>query len=540
MSPPDAAVTFRFAPCVLAPRALAPLALLLLFAVGCGSPRPAPVRRPPPVVVRPAPRPPVVTPPPAPLPPPEPETAAPGTLPGPMREFRGAWIATVANIDWPTESGMSAQAQQDQLVALLDGLAATGINAVVLQVRTAADALYRSPLEPWSAFLTGRQGGDPGYDPLAFAVAEAHARGMELHAWFNPYRAGHPSERGSRVAGHVSRTMPDAVVRYGDYLWLDPGHPDATEHSLAVILDVVERYDVDGVHLDDYFYPYPDGGRDFPDGPSYRRAQDAGETLGRADWRRQNVDRFIEALYRRVKAEKPWVKVGISPFGIWRPGHPEGITGMDAYTALYADARRWQQEGWLDYLAPQLYWAIDSRRQSFPRLLAWWGQQNTAGRHLWPGLFDSRLLPDVGGYTPQEIVDQTALVRRDGVATGVIHYSAKALAERWRLGPILADGLYAEPALVPASPWLDSQPPPPPTATLPPGGRIVAFSPALASEPVRHWIVREQGATGIWTWRLLPDGQRTAVLDPASTRVAVAAVDRTGNEGPAVLLDVTP
>ena len=509
---------------------------LAALVAGCAAPPPSapPARRP--AVVRPAPRPappaPTVV---------EAAPAAPtipaGSLPGPRREFRGAWIATVANIDWPTEQGLSMQAQQDELTAMLDGLAATGFNAVVMQVRTAADAFYASGLEPWSEFLTGRQGRDPGYDPLAFAVEQAHARGLELHAWFNPYRAGHPSEDGPRTAGHVSRTMPEAVVRYGDYLWLDPGHPEATAHSLAVILDVVARYDVDAVHLDDYFYPYPVAGRDFPDGASYRRAQDAGETLSRADWRRQNVDRFIETLYRQVKAAKPHVKVGISPFGIWRPGHPEGITGMDAYTTLYADARRWQQEGWLDYLAPQLYWAMDSRRQSFPRLLDWWADQNTAGRHLWPGLFDSRILPDVGGYTPREIVDQTAHVRGHSVATGVIHYSAKALAERWRLGPLLAADLYAEPALVPASPWLDEQPPPVPTATLPPGGRTVAFSPALGSEPVRRWIVREE-LGGTWTWRLLPETERTAVLGVGATRVAVAAVDRAGNEGPAVLLDV--
>ena len=232
---------------------------------------------------------------------------AAATLPGPAREFRGAWIATVANIDWPTRPGLTTEQQQAELVALLDHAVDLGLNAVVLQVRPAADALYFSSLEPWSAYLTGRQGQapDPWYDPLAFAVDAAHARGLELHAWFNPYRAGHPAGPQRKDATHISTQRPDLVRRYGDYLWLDPGEPDAVDHSLRVILDVVRRYDVDGVHLDDYFYPYPvtERGRrvPFPDTDAYRRAQARGETLGRDDWRRQNVDQFIERLYREVK-----------------------------------------------------------------------------------------------------------------------------------------------------------------------------------------------------------------------------------------------
>ena len=525
------------------PFALFATAFLL---TSCGSTPPAdPVPLPAPPAERPAP---------APEPAPEPaslvEVVPSERLPGPMREFRGIWAATVANIDWPSASGLSTQQQQDELVAMMDRAERQGFNAVVFQVRPVADALYASDLEPWSEYLTGREGvaPEPFYDPLGFAIELAHARGLELHAWINPYRAGHPASTGVHARSHISNTRPDLVRRYGDYLWLDPGEPDAAAHSLAVVQDLVRRYDLDGIHLDDYFYPYPvqRNGRDvpFPDADSYRRAQEAGETLGRDDWRRQNVDRFIEQLYDLVKAEKPHVKVGISPFGIWRPGNPEGVTGFDQYARLYADARKWQQEGWLDYLAPQLYWAIDSRGQSFPKLLQWWAEQNAAGRHLWPGLYDSRLLPDVGGYKLEEIPDQVDLVRENGVATGTIHFSEKALrAENGPLGGVLATGLYAERALVPASPWLDAEPPAAPDlqARATPSGASVALvagaGPAGAAETPHLWIVRTQRA-GAWSWEILPGGTHAVELADDVDVIAASAVDRVGNEGPAAVLSL--
>ena len=464
------------------------------------------------------------------------------TLPGPMREFRGAWIATVANIDWPTQAGLSSQDQQAELVGLLDEAVRLGLNAVVLQVRTTADALYDSPYEPWSAYLTGRQGQapEPYYDPLAFAVAQAHLRGLELHAWFNPYRAGHPSGSQRKDPSHISQRRPDLVKRYGDFLWLDPGEPEAADHSMRVILDVVERYDVDGVHLDDYFYPYPVNARGrrvpFPDRDSYARAQAQGETLGRDDWRRQNVDQFIERLYREVKLAKPWVKVGISPFGIWRPGYPASVTGFDQYAEIYADARLWQQQGWLDYFAPQLYWAIDSRGQSFPALLDWWGEQNAAGRHLWPGLYDSRTLPDVGGYEPQEIVDQVELVRDDPEATGTIHFSIKAmLPGPSSLGEDLRAGPYAEAALIPASPWLDNDVPPAPGLRVSDG--IASWAP-VNDEPAGWWVVRTRGASGAWDWSVWPGTTRSRALRPGTAALAVSMVDRVGNEGPARVIEI--
>jgi uncharacterized lipoprotein YddW (UPF0748 family) len=292
------------------------------------------------------------------------------------REFRGAWVASVGNIDWPSKAGLTTQQQQAELLALLDKAVALRLNAIVLQVRPGCDALYASKLEPWSEYLTGTMGRapEPSYDPLAFAVTEAHRRGLELHAWFNPFRARHAAAKSPAASNHISKTRPELVRKYGALLWLDPGEAAVHEHSLRVILDVTRRYDVDGVHLDDYFYPYPEKTAakqvvPFPDDASWRKYQKSGGKLARDDWRRDNVNRFVQRLYASVKAEKPWVKVGISPFGIWKPGNPPGVRGMDATQEIFADALKWFHAGWVDYFAPQLYWSIDAPEQSFPALL---------------------------------------------------------------------------------------------------------------------------------------------------------------------------
>ena len=308
------------------------------------------------------------------------------------REFRGVWVATVSNIDWPSKPGLPAADQKAELVAILDKAVELRLNAVVFQVRPMADALYESKLEPWSEFLTGESGKNPGYDPLAFAVTEAHARGLELHAWFNPYRARHPSGKSPPTSDHITKRRPDLAKPYGTHHWMNPTHPEVMDHSLAVILDVVKRYDVDGVHIDDYFYPYKEKDAagaiiPFPDDDTW--AKYTGK-LTRDDWRRDAVNTFVARMYKDVKAAKAWVKVGNSPFGIWRPGHPTGIAGLDQYQELYADAKLWFNEGWVDYFSPQLYWPIAQEKQSFPKLLGWWVGENTHKRHLWPGLYTSR------------------------------------------------------------------------------------------------------------------------------------------------------
>jgi len=341
-------------------------------------------------------------------------------------EFRGVWVATVFNLDWPSKPGLSAAEQKAQLLAMLDRAQQLKLNAILLQVRSESDACYASRREPWSEFLSGKQGIDPGYDPLALAIAEAHRRGLELHAWFNPFRAG-TRAGAAYAANHVTRTHPEWIRRYGGQLWVDPGEPEARRYILEIILDVVKRYDIDGVHIDDYFYPYPVKGADFPDESSWQR-YGVHSGMARDDWRRDNINRFVEAMYREVKAEKPAVRVGISPFGIWRPRVPVTIEAqLDAYAQLYADARHWLAEGWCDYLAPQLYWGIDPAKQSFPVLLHWWREQSRAGRPIWPGIATERIGKP---YPVQEIARQIELTRRDlpaDAAPGNIQWSMKAL-----------------------------------------------------------------------------------------------------------------
>jgi uncharacterized lipoprotein YddW (UPF0748 family) len=455
------------------------------------------------------------------------------------REFRGVWVATVDNIDWPSKPGLPVEKQKEEMLRILDRSRELNLNAIVFQVRPAGDALYASELEPWSAYLTGEQGKapEPFYDPLAFAVEEAHARGLELHVWFNPYRARHPSEKGPFGKTHLSQTHPDLVKKYGKYLWMDPGEKAVQDHSLAVVADVVKRYDVDGIHLDDYFYPYKEKDEagnilDFPDEPSYARYREAGGTLAKDDWRRENVDTFIRRMYEETKAAKPWVKVGIAPFGIWRPGNPPQIQGFDPYAELYADSRKWLQEGWCDYFTPQLYWPVGQTAQDYPTLQKWWIEQNTVGRHIWPGLFTSRVGDSSRNWEASVIAKQIEASRAQPGATGNIHFSMKAiLQERPGLVETLKT-LYAEPALVPASPWIDDMPPAKPVATAK-GGR--ASWQRQGGEPPFVWVVRTRSGDK-WATRIVAGGEDGVEVAGAAA-VAVSAVDRAGNESEAAVVE---
>ena len=416
-------------------------------------------------------------------------------------EFRAMWIATVANIDWPSKRGLSADQQRREMREIVATARRLKLNALVLQVRPSADAIYPSKLEPWTEYLSGTQGISTAtnYDPLAEWIQLAHAEGMELHAWFNPYRARHNTATSAPAANHVSKTMPHAVKTYGTMQWMDPGEPDAARHTLAVINDVVRRYDIDGVHLDDYFYPYPiptppelivgaakaaNGAPqaiaataastialaqptetrpdlDFPDEPSWQRYKNSGGKRMRNDWRRDNINQLVKTLYREVHAVKPWVKVGISPFGLPKPDRrPEGIAGFSQYDKLYADVEHWFEEGWLDYLAPQLYWPIAQEAQAFPVLLRYWASINKQSRHLWPGLYTSRIDVSDKSWQPDEIVRQIALVRSQSGATGHIHFSAAAVVQNRRgIAEALAVSTYLNEARIPDTPWLPSRPP---------------------------------------------------------------------------------
>jgi uncharacterized lipoprotein YddW (UPF0748 family) len=382
-------------------------------------------------------------------------------IPKVEREFRAAWVASVANINWPSKPGLTTQQQQSEAIALLDMLKQNNFNAVIFQIRPQADAFYKSDLEPWSYYLTGVQGQapDPYYDPLEFWVKAAHERGLELHVWLNPYRAHHIA--GGPVSDQsVVKKHPDLVVKLKQgYWWFDPSKKGTQDLANKVVKDIVKRYDIDGVHFDDYFYPYAEynGGADFPDDESYAEYQKNGGQLSRGDWRRDAVNTFVERVYKTIKAEKKHVKLGISPFGVWRPGYPEGIKGMDQYNVLYADAKLWLNKGWIDYFMPQLYWTINNIPLSFPVLLNWWQTENTMQRHLWPGLNSG-----IGGgeKNSDEIFNQIMITR--GItpkSPGVAHWSIGALTKHESLRNDLLAGPYKQEALIPTSPWLDDEAP---------------------------------------------------------------------------------
>jgi len=454
------------------------------------------------------------------------DTAAPAL----DREMRGLWIATVANIDWPSLRTLSATQQKAELVDILDRAKYAGLNTIVLQVRPAGDAVYESALEPWASLLTGAQGGNPGYDPLAFAITEAHARGLELHAWINPFRAGNTSDTATMVAPHLFRTRRDLIRVYAGNIWMDPGEPDVHDRSMSVILDIVRRYDIDGIHADDYFYPYvvnDNAGKPipFPDDATFAKY---GAGLSLADWRRANIDRFVERMYREVHAIKPTIKVGISPFGIWRPGNPAGITGLDAYASIYADSRKWLQQGWVDYLAPQLYWGISPPQQSYTALLDWWLIQNSMGRHVWPGLAAYRVDDGTGSaFSIREIPDQIRATRERASSRGNLLYNTTATVKRnnGSLANTLAADLYETAALVPASPWLDAVPPLPPTVSI---TSDVLHITAPAGESPRWYALRIHGPGG-WGTQILFAATMSFTLGPGIDRVIVQSVDQAGN-----------
>lgn len=451
------------------------------------------------------------------------------------------WVATVGNIDWPSKPGLPVATQQAELRALLESARRFHLNAVILQIRTGCDALYPSPLEPWSEYLTGRMGQapNPPWDPLAFAVTEAHGRGLELHAWLNPFRARYSQAISPVSPRHVSSTRPDLVIPYGKFLWLDPGMAESRDLTLKVVADVVRRYDIDGLHIDDYFYPYPEKSAlgvplPFPDDRSWAAYQRSGGRLGRSDWRRENVNTLVRAMNAAVHREKPWVKFGISPFGIWRPGFPEGIQGMDQFEVLHADARKWLREGLADYFAPQLYWTERQTGQRFSRLLAWWASENTGRRHLWPGLNAA----DIGkGRDAAEIVWQAGRIGPRTGSSGAVLWNASALhANRDGLGTRLVRGPFADRALVPASPWLGSQAPETPVIEVAHAGRGPVTVDLDAGKDAKLSAVVVQ-SLGEWAWKteILPGSTRRLSVartyrGTAPRELRVITVSRTGIE----------
>jgi uncharacterized lipoprotein YddW (UPF0748 family) len=453
---------------------------------------------------------------------------------GHSREMRGVWVASVLNINWPSARGLSVAAQQTELRALLDTCRDTGANAVFLQVRPESDALYSSQLEPWSTWISGTQGRAPSplYDPLEFAVTEAHRRGLELHAWMNPFRGRYYSS--SAVAeSHISKRLAQYARPYGTATIMDPGAQAVQEHIIAVFRDVAGRYDIDGIHIDDYFYPYPEAGATFNDDALYTNYRATGGQLAKGDWRRDNVNQFMRRSAEAIRSVKPHLSFGASPFGIYRPGTPPGTEGaLDQYEQTYTDPRRWMEEGWVDYVVPQLYWPTTHAKFGFAKLLDWWVSANPRQIPIFVGTNLSQL--GASGWTLQEYAKQTAAVReRSGkMALGQLFYNVKNFAlNRDGIRDQYRNDLYATPALPPIHGRWSGAAEFPGTATLT-GGKL---SWAIPSAKAWRGVVIYRNVSGTWKAHIrsgLADGS----IDAAAGGWALTAVDAWAGESFAIIL----
>jgi uncharacterized lipoprotein YddW (UPF0748 family) len=380
------------------------------------------------------------------------------SLAQPKPEFRGVWIATVDNIDWPSKGNIQSESQRQEFIKLLDLHRQNGINAVVVQIRPAADAFYPSPYEPWSQWLTGRQGLPPSpyYDPLQFMITEAHKRGMAFHAWCNPYRAVFKIGESPLAATHISKIHPEWFLTYGDKRYFDPGNKEAQQHVVNIIRDVVSRYEIDAIHFDDYFYPYRIAGNEFPDDASYQRY---GKGMNKDNWRRSNVDSIIVMLSRVIKQENKQCQFGISPFGVWRnkDKDPDGSNtkgGQTNYDDLYADILLWLKKGWIDYVAPQLYWEIGHPLVDYETLLAWWSR-HSYGKHCYIGMGIYRNGSNAAWRDKTQLPRQITLLRNTPNVQGMIFFSSKNFESNpngWN--DSLRMNYFKEPASLPKMDWL--------------------------------------------------------------------------------------
>ncbi len=379
-------------------------------------------------------------------------------------EMRGAWVATVMNIDWPSKPGLDPGIQRQEAITILDKAKSMGFNAIFLQVRPVADAIYPSVLEPWSAFLSGKEGMGPKpmYDPLQFWIEQAHRRGLELHAWINPFRASLGSNREKNPSNAVVK-HPDWLVRYGERHYFDPGLPQVRQYLFEVVSDLVSRYDINGIHIDDYFYPYPIKDEVFIDSKSFG-LYGAGMEL--KQWRRQNVDLVIRGLNETIKNLKPWVKFGVSPFGVWRnksndPRGSDTRAGVQCYDDLNADILLWEREGWIDYIIPQIYWSTRELPANYITLLDWWNTV-TLNRHLYIGHALYKINASNKTWeNPGEMSDQIKTARQRKNVRGSVFFSMVHLdrSDLFGLQDSLSGKLYRVPALPPPMPWLGQQRP---------------------------------------------------------------------------------
>jgi uncharacterized lipoprotein YddW (UPF0748 family) len=396
----------------------------------------------------------------------------------PKRQFRASWIATTANVDWPSKPGLDVDTQKAEYQRFLDEANEYRLNAVVTQIRPTADAFWPSKHEPWSRWITGTQGKDPGYDPLAFAVDATHAAGLEFHAWLNPYRISMKESTGdvgtdpSKLsADHPARKHPDWVVAYpkkDGQLYYNPGIPEVREFVIEAMMEAVDKYDIDAIHFDDYFYPYPVGTEQFDDADTFKKY--GGDFTDIADWRRDNTDQLIRGLGKRIKKSKPWVRFGISPFGVWRnksndPLGSDTTAGAETYSSLYADTRKWVRKGWIDYIAPQIYWAMTLKAASYKVLTQWWDDVcSGVDCQLFVGEATYKVDVDTASPEwkgdPKELLNHLTLDRTHPEIDGNIYFSATSVRQdKLDAMTLLRDEHYTRPALVPAPKHLGGKAP---------------------------------------------------------------------------------
>jgi uncharacterized lipoprotein YddW (UPF0748 family) len=387
-------------------------------------------------------------------------------IPQPKREFRAFWIVTLDNKDFPSRPNLHSEEQQTELTELIDYHHQKGMNAAIFQVRPSGDAFYKSPYEPWSEWLMGEQGKapKPAYDPLAYAIEVCHDRNMELHAWLNPYRVAYHHEISDVSANRLLTQHPDWFVKYDNAIQFDPGIPEVRQHIIKVVMDVVHRYDIDGIHFDDYFYPYKKWGENFADDKTYQKyGQDF---KNKDDWRRDNVNQLIETLHDSIQKVKSHVKFGISPIGVWRNKSKDyrgsaSEVGQTCYDDLYADILKWMEKGWIDYVAPQLYWSIGHPRADYWTLSEWWAN-NSYRRHIYIGQAFYKIQNDTDKKwdNPTEILNQLKINRANDKILGSIFFRAKFLVQNpAKVTDLIYEKFYKFPALIPAMPWKDSTPP---------------------------------------------------------------------------------
>ncbi len=415
----------------------------------------------------------------------------------PLYEFRAAWIATVDHIDWPTRGNFHSDKQKEEFIKILDMHKRNGLNAIIMQIRPATDAFYPSELEPWSEWLTGKQGKapEPYYDPLAFMIEETHKRGMEFHAWLNPYRAVFNIGKSSIAPDHITKKYPEWFVDYGGKRYFDPGNKMAQAHVVKVIEDIVQRYQVDAIHFDDYFYPYRIAGKEFPDDATYKLY---GNGLSKDDWRRSNVDSIIVMLNRAIKKINPLCKFGISPFGVWRNAAQDdrgSLTraGQTNYDDLYADILLWLENDWIDYVAPQLYWEFEHSAAPYEVLLDWWSK-NTFGKHCYIGLGLYKANTNAAWRDKTQIPRQLRAIRETENVQGEIYFSSKSFYNNpngWN--DSLINNYYKEPALIPEMPWLEGHLPKPPVIhdvmVVDDTIKIIFNTPLNTPHPIREYIL---------------------------------------------------